>query len=371
MGMNKPLRLLILADINSPHTQKWVMGLSECNIQVGIFSFNTASTPWFEEHPNIICLQQAKSKQNNSILSKLNYLLHLPLLLWRIKQFKPDILHAHYASSYGFIAALSFFKPLLVSVWGSDITQFPQKSWIHRSIIKFVFYRAKKISGTSTLLKKEVARHTGKTCEVIPFGIDLNNFYSLEEKHHPSVFTIGVIKHLETIYNIDKVLDAFAILRKQHPHQKFVLKIIGEGSLEQSLKKQSEDLHLGNDVEFVGKVDHKLIPDYLHQLDVLVNVSDYESFGVSVAEAMACKIPVIVSPHDGFKDLVPNTAYAIVVPQITAFEIFKALDDYYLHEEKRKQVTENSFDRIQTKFNWLQNVKQMEKLYGEMNAIKN
>ena len=364
--MNERLRVLILADINSPHTQKWVMGLSENNIEIAIFSFNAADTNWYKQLANVHCLRQAKKRQKNSWWSKLEYLLLLPQLIISIRRFKPNIVHAHYASSYGFLAALSFFKPLVVSVWGSDVMQFPKKGHLQKWILNLVFFRAKKICATSSILQREVSLYTKKPCEIVPFGIHLKYFYSFSDIKHPTVFTIGCIKHLETIYNIDKVICAFYILIQKYPNQKFHLKIIGEGSQEINLRQLVEKLNLKNQVEFTGRVQHEHIPEYLHQLNVLVNVSEYESFGVSVAEAMACKIPVIVSAHEGFKDLVPNTEYAIIVPEITDVEVFIALEEYFLHEEKRVSRANNSYLHIQDKFNWIDNLSHMQNIYSDM-----
>ncbi|MEI6022167.1 MAG: glycosyltransferase, partial [Bacteroidota bacterium] len=192
--MNERLRVLILADINSPHTQKWVMGLSENNIEIAIFSFNAADTNWYKQLANVHCLRQAKKRQKNSWWSKLEYLLLLPQLIISIRRFKPNIVHAQYASSYGFLAALSFFKPLVVSVWGSDVMQFPKKGHLQKWILNLVFFRAKKICATSSILQREVSLYTKKPCEIVPFGIHLKYFYSFSDIKHPTVFTIGCIK---------------------------------------------------------------------------------------------------------------------------------------------------------------------------------
>ena len=50
-----------------------------------------------------------------------------------IKDFKPNILHAHYASSYGILGYLIKFKPFILSVWGSDIYHFPNKNLLTSS----------------------------------------------------------------------------------------------------------------------------------------------------------------------------------------------------------------------------------------------
>ena len=60
-------------------------------------------------------------------LSKLNYLKVLPELKKVIAGFKPDILHAHFATSYGLLGALSGFHPFILSVWEAMFSIFRKK----------------------------------------------------------------------------------------------------------------------------------------------------------------------------------------------------------------------------------------------------
>jgi hypothetical protein len=147
-------RILILADINSTHTQKWVLGLANDNFKIGIFSFNASKNNWFSCHENITCLNKRKTKASLNLLNKLMYLLFWPKLIYQIYKFKPDVIHSHYASSYGLLGALTFFKPYIVSAWGSDVMDFPKKNFLNKLILKFVLFRANKICVTSTVLKK-------------------------------------------------------------------------------------------------------------------------------------------------------------------------------------------------------------------------
>jgi len=120
-------RILFLADINSPHTQKWANSLSSNGFVIGIFSFNSSITTWFASNKNIKCLHQAFKKNNGKLFSKLMYILLFPKLIFYVLKFKPNVIHSHYASSYRLLGALTFFKPFIVSAWGSDVMKFPKK----------------------------------------------------------------------------------------------------------------------------------------------------------------------------------------------------------------------------------------------------
>src|SRR4051812_2863748 len=114
-----PAKVLLLSDTNSEHTEKWALGLAAKGIKIGLFSFNKARYNWFENNSNIELLYQPDIGINaNSKSTKLNYISNVKVLKKIIAKFKPDILHAHYATSYGLIGALTGFHPFVISVWG-------------------------------------------------------------------------------------------------------------------------------------------------------------------------------------------------------------------------------------------------------------
>jgi glycosyltransferase involved in cell wall biosynthesis len=358
-------RILFLADINSPHTQKWANSLSSDGFEIGIFSFNNSSTNWYSDNKNIICLNKANKKGDGRLFSKLKYLILFPKLMYTVLKFKPNVIHSHYASSYGLLGALTFFKPFIVSAWGSDVMEFPKKSLLQKFILKFVLYRANKICVTSNVLEKEISNYTNKPVYVIPFGINLNVFFAFKEVRLNNEFTFGCVKYLEKIYNIDKVILAFNLLSKKYPSANLKLKIVGNGGEKENLQKLIEAHHLTFKVSMLGEVPHAQVPYHLNTLDVLVNVSEIESFGVSVAEAMACKIPVIVSNIEGFKDLIPNKNVGLITNSTSVESVFVAMETYFLNSDLRNTTANNAYQHIRQKFNWFLNLNQMEKLYLE------
>ena len=102
------MRILFLADINSSHTQRWVNGLTTHGLQVGIFSFTVPKDAWYKSL-NIACYHPVAK------LTKWKYVFQLSSLRKAIRTFQPDILHAHYATSYGLLARLSGFQPFVIS----------------------------------------------------------------------------------------------------------------------------------------------------------------------------------------------------------------------------------------------------------------
>ena len=74
------MRVLLLSDTNSEHTEKWALGLASQGLEVGLFSFNKASYSWYQNKPNITILFEPENKlDQNSTSSKLSYLKYVNL----------------------------------------------------------------------------------------------------------------------------------------------------------------------------------------------------------------------------------------------------------------------------------------------------
>ena len=141
------MKIILLTDANSAHSLRWVRTLKNYNISLLLFSFfkpNKKIKKIYDDlgveihSPN---LKSKIKKLNKPNLSKIKYIFSIIHLIRAIRVFKPDLIHAHYASSYGLLGALSMFKPFVLSVWGSDIYDFPYISNFNRYLMKFTLKR--------------------------------------------------------------------------------------------------------------------------------------------------------------------------------------------------------------------------------------
>lgn len=360
------MKILLLSDTYSEHTEKWALSLANRGLHIGIFSFNKAAYEWYN-HPNITIFFEPESKINaESTLTKLAYLKYVSILKKIIRHFKPDVLHAHYATSYGLVGALSGFHPFVISSWGTDVMKFPNKNIVAKSILKYNFRQADRLCATSQVIKEYIAKISPKAVSVIPFGIDTDRFKP-ERQESPfgkGQFVIGCIKSLESIYKIDVLMRAFYELLKVHPNVRLL--IIGEGSQEQKLKHLATELELGKRIMFTGRVPYHEIPFHYNMLDALVNISEYESFGVSVAEAMACAVPVVVSHVGGLAEIVERDDLGIRVPVNDIEATTRALRLLVEEPDLRRRFAEEGRKHVLQKYNWSNNLDDMIALYRDL-----
>jgi glycosyltransferase involved in cell wall biosynthesis len=238
------MRILLIANINSSHTIKWAKALSEVH-DLLLFSFSAPMPEIVKELDGLnflsIGVKDPKPFRNYSF-QKLYYFLAIPRIKNVIREFKPDILHAHYATSYGLIGAISGFHPFIISVWGSDVYEFPLKSIFHKMLLRYNFRKADLILSTSHTMVDQTRKFTDKKILVTPFGIDLKKFYKnrkVSQIKNPEI-VIGTVKTLHKIYGIDYLIKAFKIVVDRNPDKNIKLLIVGGGLLKKSLKDLQE-----------------------------------------------------------------------------------------------------------------------------------
>ncbi len=346
-------KILLLADVTSSHTEKWALALADRHYSIGIFSLNRSVEKWYDKNENIILLCEPAYYTNSSALKiKLKYFLKLPRLHKIIKSFKPDIVHAHYATSYGLLGALSGFHPFVLSVWGSDVFEFPRKSIFHKLLFKLNLKCSDKLLSTSFAMKKELEFYTNANIEVTPFGVDTGVFYPKEVKtdEEKKILHLGIIKSLEERYGINDIIKAVQILKSTRHDIKFKVLFVGNGSKANHYRQLVRDQNLSDTISFIGKIPTEKVPYYHNLLDIYLNVSNIkESFGVSVLESMACAKPVIVTNAPGLIEIVkPNLG--IIIKMNDPLELANAIKMLIEDPQLRSKLGEEALSYVKANY---------------------
>lgn len=299
-------KLFFLASAKSIHTFNWLEILS-INTDYDIFLFTAHSIKFnFSKNIKIIKLPFA---------APFGYFLNYFILKKYLIKESPNILHAFYATGYGFLGMLCNYKTFIVSIWGSDVLVFPNKSFLHKLILKLILNRANFICSTSNCMINEVSnlRILKPKIYHIPFAVDTNLFKKINiDNIKKRPFIIGTVKSLEIVYGIDIMIIAFAkILLKTELTINLI--IYGEGKEEFYLKNLVNKLNINEFVFFKGFIPNEEVPKVLNTFDIFFALSRSESFGVSVLEALSCEIPVICSRALGFLEIINNNYNGILV----------------------------------------------------------
>jgi glycosyltransferase involved in cell wall biosynthesis len=211
----------------------------------------------------------------------------------------------------------------------------------------------------------EVKKYTNKKIEITPFGVDIDLFKK-KLKPQNNTFIIGNVKTLSKNYGIDVLIESFKIVVEKNPGLKLKLQIIGEGSDKEKLKVLSKNLGIDEKVDFLGKIENSLLPDYYNNFDIAVSLSHSESFGVVAIEAMACECPVVVSNADGFTEVVENNKTGFIVPKNNAQAAATTIQKYIDNKELIGKFGKNGRKRVEKYYNWNDNVIKMIEIYSKL-----
>ena len=311
-----------------------------------------------------------KISPSASWYAKIGYLFHLNAARKLVQHLSPDILHAHWATSYGLMGAFANWHPFIVSTWGSDVFDFPKKSIWHKRMLEFALRKADEVTATSRMLAEETKQYmgTGKPVHTIPFGVDVDRFHPRESERRERI-TVGIVKKLEKKYGIEYLIQAFAKITASHPEARLL--IVGDGSEEMALRGLTRDLGVEEDVVFAGFTKNDRVPHYLHQMDVFVvpSVMSSETFGVAAVEAAACGLPVIASDIGGLPEVVVDGETGFLVPPRAPDAIAEKLLLLVENLPLRRKMGEEARKFVERNYIWEKNAGKMERLY--LSAVEN
>jgi glycosyltransferase involved in cell wall biosynthesis len=191
--MSSALRILLLADSRSFHTARYVHELNRVGCEVLLASLEDGP---IEHH----------SLRRKGPLKFLHYPLAAAEVSRLVRVFKPDIINPHFASGYGFLAALAARlerRPILLHLWGSDILIAPQKSFLHRRKTRLALETADFVVGDSDYLIDEAAKIGRlRRRRTVPWGIEREFLsYFRTDNNWEAPLKIIVPRPHEPIYN--------------------------------------------------------------------------------------------------------------------------------------------------------------------------
>lgn len=148
--------------------------------------------------------------------------------------------------------------------------------------------------------------------KILPFPID-TNFFRLSHcstdqmQNNRKVFLY--LGRLDPRKRLDLLLEAYELVLKDR--QDVQLKIIGRFSYAEGYKKLIDRFRFPNHLEYQPQIDRSEVPELMAKCDILIQPSEGENFGSSVAEALCCGLPVIVGPTNGTKDYISSSSFVI------------------------------------------------------------
>lgn len=218
-------------------------------------------------------------------------------LAWEIARFSPNVIHAHAHNA----AVLRFLArcPLVLTVHDVNIN-------MGRAVR---FFDA--VCCISQSVHDDVsARYPGVSSRVIDNGIVTRDiFVKRRNLTGEGLRGVQVSRLVHEKKGQDVLLRALRIVNDRLGSRRINVDFIGDGSSLEFLRSLARDLGVESDCRFLGGMGRSDIYARLCNYDFLVQPSRYEGFGLTVAEAMAAEIPVVVSDIEGPMEIIDHGRY--------------------------------------------------------------
>ncbi len=258
-----------------------------------------------------------------------------------------DIMHVHYAIPHLVSANLARDMvgrnniKVVVTLHGTDVTVVGNDP-SYRRVMAYSLEQADGITAVSRFLEKETLRSAGVTLpvRVIPNFVDMERFLDepcpeATKLRHPGE---GVVVHVSNFRPVKRVLDlveAFAVCRSQRP---LCLWMVGDGPDRAAAEARAQELGVADAVKFLGSQDD--IERILPCADLFVLPSEFESFGLSALEAMACGVPVVATQSGGLPEVVEDGVTGRLVPVGDITALAGTISGMFSHPEQMKAMGE-------------------------------
>ena len=296
----------------------------------------------------------------------------------KAKKFAPDLIHNHsqYTMGWHAVAISKILKIPLINhhhTYLEKMTHYlplilrrPESLASHsmKSYTR-LFFNSGDMVITPTQAMKNYLKSVDvrKPIKVVPFGIDLTKF-SRQDVERDDTFTFLYVGRFNKEKNIDLLLEYF----KDFSNGKDVkLKLIGDGPEEERVKTFIVENDLKDKVEVSGWKKRKELPLHYSSAHCFITLSDSETFGITILEAMACGLPIIGANATSIPELIKDKTNGFLVDIENKSSVLNKMNLLYEDQNLQKIFSENSI-KIAQRFDKRLIFKSLENIY--FNLIK-
>ena len=285
-----------------------------------------------------------------------------------VERFQPDVIHCHmfHANVFCRLWKLFFDRRIpLICTAHSNHEGGALRMWLYRLTEPVCDLLTVVSKSMIEEIRKQPYR-LGRNCELkyMPNGIDCRRFDHVQAKPSKTSgsFNVLAIGRLETVKNFSLLIEGFGLFVEKHPNS--CLKIAGDGSIKKSLQTQIAQSNLEKHIELLGQVEN--VDDLLIQYaDVFVSVSEFEGFGLALAEAILARCPFISSINGGLSHEV--TSYGQCLKNPDAAAIANALVKSTIQKDTEKnELTLKAKQYVEQNYSFELILDKWEEIYTEL-----
>jgi glycosyltransferase involved in cell wall biosynthesis len=231
---------------------------------------------------------------------------------------KPDLIHAHIVLPGGWVAAKLKERSSIPLVLTEHSSPFSMHlgSCYSRRLVQETLKVCDKVIGVSCGMKMQMKEWVGEDkLEVIGNVVRSDYFKIGDDFPHATstpkkILCVSIMRKQKGLSNLLKACKRLA----DSGEKNFKLYLGGDGEIRLQLEREAKDLGLLDHCAFLGLLDRERVRDWMQRCDFFVLPSLHETFGIVVAEAMACGKPVIATECGGPEFIITPESGMLVQP---------------------------------------------------------
>ena len=293
-----------------------------------------------------------------------------------LERLQPDLVQAGPVQSCGFMTAIAGFHPLLLMSWGSDILVDSDRDDQWRWMTRYTLDHSDMLLCDCDAVRTRVQQilpYPDSRFVQFPWGINLQEFQparsALPIRDCPGwqdAFIVLSTRSWERVYGIDVLLRGFAAAYAQQRNLRLVL--LGGGSLEPEINGLIQSFQLEPAILRPGRASQADIPEYFRAADLYVSCSHSDGSSISLIEAMASGLPVLVTDGPGNREWVVPGENGWLAPDGDADAVARTiLHCLHLDVAARRRIAGANRRVAADRANWDRNFAKLLTAYGQLN----
>ncbi|MFN3742130.1 MAG: glycosyltransferase family 4 protein [Anaerolineales bacterium] len=214
--------------------------------------------------------------------------------LWQ--RIKPDLVHAGPIQTCAFIAAMAGVSPLLTMSWGFDLMEDAERNAWWRWTTRYTLRRSTFFVSDAEVTRRKAIAYgmPAERTQVFPWGVDLQHFAPPSRARFPTDhYHLLCNRSWEARYGVDVLVRAFIRLARERDDVSLFL--LGNGSQAPLIHHLLQEGGVWERVYMPGRISNADLPPWYHRAHLFISPSHVDGSSVSLMEALACGLPVVVS----------------------------------------------------------------------------
>ncbi len=354
------MRILYFSREYSPHDYRFLAALAEHGEEVYSLFLETRPKP-LESRPLPKGVRWLAWPAGKSQVSHGNFYALAGELRRIAQQVKPDLIHAGPLQGPAYLATLAGLHPLVSMSWGSDLLVEARKSEKMQAVTRYTLEHSDALVGDCEPVAR-AAESFGFPREKItafPWGVDLDEYTpagSSElrgELDWTRCFVVVSTRNWEPLLGVDVLARGFAQAACQNRDLRLLL--LGGGSQEPQIREILTSAGVLDQVYFAGRASEPEMPSLFHSADLYVSATHSDGSSVSLMQALACGLPVLVSDIPGNREWVETGKNGWLFPDGSPDELARGILYASSHREDLLRMGKAARLTAESRADWDQN----------------